>query len=229
MRSLSRRSDFIGAIAGVLFVVLVFVGIASVDPKRGVSDQELLRWWADSGNRDGFVFSMYAFLLACPAFLFFNSRLRARLGTRDEQGWADTVFACGNVFTAVLGVEAITRGVIARSVRLADEPLPGVDTLRFGTDLAYFTWDLVILIAALMVGLTSILALSAGALPRWLGWLGVPVCAACLIAVAIQVAAFAIPAMLIWVLANCANLARNPTLAVETHPALRTEISATTA
>jgi len=102
-----RLADTLGALAGVAFSVLMFVSTASVDPKVGVSDQELQTWWADSGNRNAFVISMYTLLLACPMFLLFISRLRTRLRAADVSGWADTVFAFGIVVTATLGVCAV--------------------------------------------------------------------------------------------------------------------------
>src|SRR3954451_9373119 len=125
-----RVADMAGAVAGVAFSVLWFVSVAAVDPQRGVTDQELQTWWADSGNRTGYIFSMYTLMLACPLFLFFIARLRTRLRAVDASGWADLVFACGIVVTTTLGVAAAIRGVVASSMRFADEPLPGVDTLR---------------------------------------------------------------------------------------------------
>lgn len=205
-----RLADTLGALAGVAFSVLMFVSTASVDPKVGVSDQELQTWWADSGNRNAFVISMYTLLLACPMFLLFISRLRTRLRAADVNGWADTVFAFGIVVTATLGVCAVFRGVVATSMRFADEPLPGVDTLRFATSLTYATYDLVFLFVAVLIAIVSVLALVTHVLPRWLGWLGVPVTAGIVILWVIHAAPFAIPLLIIWVLANSVHLWRAP-------------------
>ena len=218
-------ADRLGAAAGVAFVVLLFVSVASVDPQRGVSDQELQAWWADGGNRDGFVVSTYTLLLASPLFLLFVSRLRTRLRAADAGGWADTVFACGIVATTALGVCAVLRGVVASSVRFADEPLPGVDTLRFATNLAVTAWDLVILIMAVLVAIASILGLATGALPRWLGWLGVPVVLGCVGLLAVQRAPFSIPLLIIWVLATSAQLWRAPAGAPVAEPTWQPEVS----
>jgi len=220
-----RLADKLGATAGIACAVLIFLSVASVDPQRGVSGQELLTWWADSGNRNGFVFSMYTLLLACPLFLPFVSRLRTRLQAAGPAGWADTVFACGIVVTTALGVCAITRGVIASSMRFADEPLPGVDTLRFATNLAYATWDLVILFMVVLVASASILALATHARPRWLGWLGVPVAVGCAILLAVHLAPFSIPLLIIWVLANSVQLWRAPIAAPVDGPMRQPELS----
>jgi hypothetical protein len=220
-----RLADGLSAAAGVAFAVLIFLSVASVDPQRGVSDQELQTWWEDSGNRNGFVLSMYTLLLACPLFLLFVSGLRTRLRTADAGGWADTVFACGIVVTTALGVCAVIRGVVATSVRFADEPLPGVDTLRFQTDLAYAAWDLAILFVAVLVAITSILALATDALPRWIGWLGVPVAVGSAILLAIHIAPFAIPLLIIWVIANSVHLWRAPAAASARGAAWQPEVS----
>jgi hypothetical protein len=220
-----RLADILGAIAGVAFAVLLFVSVATVDPQRGVSDQELQTWWADSSNRDGFIISMYTLLLACPLFLLFVSRLRMRLRAADASGWADVVFACGIVVTTALGVCAVLRGVVAGSARFADEPLPGVDTLRFATDLAYAAWDLVILFAAILVAVASILALVTRVMPRWIGWLGVPVAIGCAILLAAHVAPLSIPLLIIWVLANSVQLWRAPAAAPVGEPARQPEVS----
>ena len=205
-----RLADRLGAVTGVAFVVLVFLGVSSVDPQRGVSDQELQTWWADGGHRDAFVFSMYTLLAACPLFLIFASRLRARLQTADSSGWEGTVFASGIVATVALGFCAVTRGVIASSMRFDDEPLPTVDTLRFATGLAYASWDVAILFVGVMVAIASILSLATQALPRWLGWLGLPIAVGCLALVAARMAPFAIPLGHVWVLATCLHLWRSP-------------------
>ena len=202
-------ADKLGAVGGIATAVLLFLGVAAVDPQRGVSDQEMLDWWADGGNRDGFVFSMYALLLACPFFLVFVGRLRTRLRGSDSGGWADTVYAFGIVATTALGVCAVTRGAVAKSVRFADEPVPGVDTLRFTTDLAVASWDLVILFAALVVAITAVLSLANHVLPRWHGWLGVAVSAGCVILLAAQVASFSLPLLNIWLIATGIQMLRD--------------------
>jgi hypothetical protein len=205
-----RIADIVGAVAGIAFAVLTFLSVASVDPQRGVSDQELQAWWADAGNRNGFVISMYLLLLACPLFLLFIARLRTRLQAADVAGWADTAFASGIVVTAALGVTAVLRGVVAGSVRFGDEPVPGVDTLRFATGLAYAAWDLVILFIVVLVAITTGLALAARALPRWLGWLGVPVVIGCVVFLAIGSAPLSLPLPIIWVVATSVHLLRSP-------------------
>ena len=220
-----RLADTMGAAAGIAFAILLFLSVASVDPQLGVSDQELQTWWADSGNRDGFIASMYMLLLACPLLLVFVSRLRTRLQAADVAGWADTVLACGIVLTTALGLCAILRGVVAGSVRFADEPLPGVDTLRFATYLAYTVWDLVILFGIAMVTIISALGLLTRSLPRWFGWLGVPIAVGSAILLAAQSAPLAIPLFNVWVLAGSVHLLRSRSAAPVGAPTRQPEVS----
>jgi hypothetical protein len=172
---------------------------------------------------------MYALLLACPLFLLFISRLRTRLRAADAGGWADTVFACGIVVTTALGIVAATRGVVASSMRFADEPLPGVDTLRYATSLIYAIYDVVFIFVIVLVAVASILAFVTHALPRWIGWLGVPVTAGSAILLVVQSAPFAIPLFIIWVLANSVHLWRSPAAAPAGGPIWQPEVSSTRA
>ena len=214
----ARLADTIGAVAGVAFAFLLFASVAAVDSLRGASDQELQTWWADSGNRNNLIISMYALLAAGPLFLLFVSRLRTRLRAAGETGWSDAAFAFGIVVSTALGVIAILRGVIAASMRFDDEPLPGVDTLRFQTSLAYATWDLVILFAVVLVAIVSILALTTRVLPRWVGWLGVPFTVVGAVLLVTHRAPLSIPLLILWMQANSVNLFRTPAPAPTAEP-----------
>jgi len=205
-----RLADKIGAVAGIAFIVLMFIGVSSVDPQRGVSDEKLQTWWADGGNRNALLLSMYAILIACPLFLLFISRLRTRLQPEDTGGWADLVYASGIVVTGALGVVAVTRGVVAASVRFQDEPLPGVDTLRFQTNLVYAIWDVAIIFIALMIGIASVLVLVNHVLPHWVGWLGMVAALGSLGLLAFQLAPLFLPMLFIWMLAISVFLWRSP-------------------
>ena len=42
----------LGALAGLVFSLCFFMGIAMLDVPRGVTDREMVAWWSDNGNRD---------------------------------------------------------------------------------------------------------------------------------------------------------------------------------
>jgi len=201
-----------GAIAGVVFALLVFFSLTTVDPLREAGDTELLEWWSDEGNQQASYLSMYFRLLAIPFLLGFLVQFTSRLRTAEgSEGWSSLVFSSGLIYAAMLGVSALARGVIAQSVSLGDEPLPGVDLLRFATEFAYQAFGLVAIpAAAIMVGAASVITLHTRAFSAWLGWIGILVAAASLVAVGLLVGALASPLLIIWVFAACFNLVRVP-------------------
>ena len=201
-----------GAVAGVVFALFLFFSMATVDPLRQASDQELLQWWSEDSNLQGSFVSMYLMLMAVPFFLAFLVQLRSRLRSAEEpRGWSDLVFSSGLVFAALLGVAAFSRGVIAQSVSLSDEPLPGADVLRYATEFSTAAYGLGAMpAAAIMVGAASVIVLRTKALAAWLGWFGILVAAASLTAVAVLLGALASPLLVIWVFAAAFNLVRSP-------------------
>ena len=106
----------------------------------------------------------------------------------------------GIVFVALLSVSAVTRGVIAQAVRFNDEPVPGVDTLRYATEISQAAYAFgAVLFATIVIATASILILRTGALMRWVGWVGVGVSALSLAAIVLQVGGLATPLIHVWV------------------------------
>jgi hypothetical protein len=122
----------VGALAGLAFSFLFFMGTAMLDIPHGVSDQKLVAWWADSGHQTATVVSMYLFILAGLCFLVFLMKLRSRLLTAEGGTGELTslVVASGAVFVALLSVAAASRGLIGFAIKANNESLPGADTLR---------------------------------------------------------------------------------------------------
>src|SRR5262245_1168198 len=205
----------IGAAAGTVFALCLFVGVALLEIPRGATDQELVSWWSDTGNQATAVVSMYLFVLAGLSFLVFLAKLRSRL--LEAEGGAGELtslaFASGVVFVAMLFVAAASRGVIgfAALSPANDETLPGPDTLRYLPQIGYaVTGTAGLLSAALTVTVTSILVIRTGVFGRWLAWLGAVVVAIVAVAAALLSAVFAIPALLVWALATSVALWRRP-------------------
>lgn len=202
--------DLIGAIAGVAFAALLFYSIASLNPLREATDQEVQTWWADGGLRRDTIVSMYLMLLAGPCFLVFLSQLRSRLNaTNAGSSWNDLVYGAGIIFVSMLGMSGLTRGVVAQAVRFRDEPIPGVDTLRYATQLSQAIYAFVAIpFATIVVAVTSIMIFRTGMMKRWVGWLGLGVTTLSLATIALQMGAFATPLILIWVLGASLQLFR---------------------
>jgi hypothetical protein len=196
----------IGALAGVAFAFLFFMGVAMLDIPKGATDQELVAWWSDSGNQTTTVVSMYVFVLAGLCFLVFLTKLRSRLLAAEGAPGELTalVFASGAVFVALLFVAAASRGVIGYATKSSlDEPLPGVDTLRYLPLTSYTALGIGGLLAAAMtMATTSWLIVRTSVFGRWLAWVGAIAAILIVVANVALSGTFAIPALLIWALAT---------------------------
>lgn len=197
----------LGAVAGLAFTVLFFLGTATLNIPHGVSDQKLIAWWSDSGNQLTAVFSMYSFVLAGLCFLAFLVQLRSHLLAAEGGNGAVTtlIVASGAVFVAMLSVAAASRGVIGFAVKTpaASESLPGADTLRYLPQTGYAVLGSAgLLAAAVAMAGTSWLIARTAVFGRWLAWVGAVAALVIVIASAALVGMIAIPAVLVWALAT---------------------------
>lgn len=205
-------SGRVGAIAGLVFVVLLFLSTAMLNAPDKATDAELVAWWSEDGNLTTVLVSTYLQIGAALCFLVFITALRA-VSLRAEGGAASLTtlaFAAGVTFVALLLASDGPRGVTAVAVKLNGEALPAADLLRY---LPQFGYIIAGTIGGAAVGAAilanSVLVLRTGALGRWLGILGL-VCAAGTIALALVVGPFFIPVLLVWVIATSLALWRVP-------------------
>jgi hypothetical protein len=202
----NTRDGRIGAIAGVAFALLFFLGVAMLEIPESATDQELTAWWSDGGNQLTAVVSMYLFVLAGLCFLVFLVRLRSHLLTAEgEPGELSTLAtASGAVFVSMLFVAAASRGVIGFAVKSPanNESLPGADTLRYLPQIGYaITGTGGLLAAAVTMATTSWLIARTAVFGRWLAWIGAVATLVVIGATAALSGNEAIPALLIWALA----------------------------
>jgi hypothetical protein len=205
-----RMGARLGALAGVAFAVLFFLGTAMLDIPHGLSDEQTVAWWSDSGHRITAVVSMYCFALAGLCFLGFLVQLRSRLLAAEGETGALTslVVASGTVFVVMLLVAAMARGVIGFAVESpsSDEHLPGPDTLRYLPAIGGAALGVGgLLAAAVAIATTSWLIVRTGIFARWLAWVGVLAAALIVAANAALSGVLAIPAVLVWAL--CTSVA----------------------
>jgi hypothetical protein len=203
-------SGRVGAIAGVVFVVLLFLSTAMLSAPDKATEAELVAWWSDDANLNTVLVSTYLQVGAAACFLVFLIALRA-VSLRAEGGVGSLTtlaFSAGVTFVALLLASDGPRGVTAVAVKLNGEELPSADLLRYLPQLGYVIAGTV---GGSAVGVAilanSVLVLVTRSFGRWLGILGV-VCAACTIALALTVGPFFIPVLLIWVMATSVALWR---------------------
>jgi hypothetical protein len=197
----------LGALAGLAFAFLFFMGTAMLNIPHGVSDEKLVAWWSDSGNQLTAVVSMYSFVLAGLCFLVFLMHLRSRLLAAEGGNGALTTLVVwsGVVFVAMLFVAAASRGVIGFAIKSPgdDESLPGADTLRYLPQTGYAVLGAGgLLAAAVAMATTSWLIVRTGVFGRWLAWVGAVAAILIVAANVALVGVIVIPAMLVWAAAT---------------------------
>lgn len=197
----------VGALAGLAFAFLFFMGTAMLNIPHGVSDEKLIAWWSDGGNQLTAVVSMYSFVLAGLCFLVFLVQLRSRLlAAEGGSGVLTTlIVASGVVFVAMLFVAAASRGVIgfASKSPVDNESLPGPDTLRYMSQPGYAALGAGgLLAAAVAMATMSWLIVRTAVFSRWLAWVGAAAAVIIVVANAALAGVVVIPAMLVWALAT---------------------------
>ena len=194
----------VAGLAGIASAVLLFLGVAILNPPLQADDTELVAWWSDRTNQMTAAVSMYLFIASALLFLGFLSHLYARVRAADRTGpLATMVLANGIAYASALTVAAAARGVIGKATALNDQPLPGADTVRSLMELASVALGVIAMLAitATIVSF-SYAILRTNAFGRWLAWLGI-ICAVVLVAIqGLFVGELAIPAVLVWTIAT---------------------------
>jgi hypothetical protein len=199
---------------GILFVALAFAGIVFAGDTPGFdteSDQRLVAWFDDSGNRTKLWVGAILLGLSIVPFLWYLGSLRSRLSWVEggDGRLSSIAFAGGVVFASLV--------LVAVGFWLA--PVMAIDwgeSFRLDSDTARLISVLSVLPilagalgAGVMVFAASILALRTGIFPRWLGWPGVvlgPALVLSLLLWGVPIGVFAI-----WVLATSAVMLRGTT------------------
>jgi hypothetical protein len=107
----------------------------------------------------------------------------------------------GSAVTAVWLVTGAARATVGHLVEAMNEPLPGVDVLRFSTGLNYtLLGQFGMAVLALCILAVSVIVLRTEVFGRWLGYVGAGCSAVMLAAVVAQYGAFTTPLAILWAL-----------------------------
>jgi len=198
-------------IAGILFVVLLIVGLFLIAdiPEARDSDQEIADYLADSDRHVWNIVGFYLWVVAGISFLWFLSHLRGVLRRAEgEPGTLSTLaFIGGVLFTAMLLVSGGAVAAVPGGIELGEANKPDPDFVRYLPQLGWVILTIGGAFAAIaLVFSTSILTLKTGVFPKWVAWLGF------VAALALLFAATFLPmiALLIWVLAVSIVLLTRP-------------------
>jgi hypothetical protein len=196
----------VAALFGVAFAVFLFLGVASLNVPSQATDQELTNWWSKSGNQDSARLSMGFVAISAIAFIVFTSYLRDRLNSGGGTS-GNAMFGVALGAAAVLFATAAIRGTIANAIT-RDEPMPGVDTLRFFPELSYAFMEVAVIASGVAILLGSWAMKQTATFPAWPAWVGF-VTGALTVVGGVFVGAFIIPIVLIWALAMSVAVWRN--------------------
>ena len=207
----SRTANRVAAVAAAAFALTFFLTVASINIPHQASNAELLDWWHQSGHQTA---ALTSGMLAVAAALLFSvvlNRLRALAADAGSPSWLAFAHTMGTAFICTLLVDAALRGVLGYLVIAIDEPLPGVDVLRFSTALNYTALGVPVMsVLAFTILAISVVVIRTRFLGRWIGFVGVVCGAVILVAVIAMVGQYAIPAALLWALCVALALLRQP-------------------
>jgi hypothetical protein len=162
-------------VSGIIFVALWIGAFVALGEGAGDTDQEIVNWYADSGNRDRNFLGFMLVGLASLALIWFAGSLRDRLRARDESMLPSLALGAG-VAAATLWLAAISAWTtIVSSVEDEDEFTVIPDVVRAFDSLGYVLFVVAGAASSLLVFAASVVALRTGVLPKWLAWLGIPV------------------------------------------------------
>ena len=117
----------------------------------------------------------------------------------------------GGAVTAVWLVTGAARGTLGHLVDTMDEPLPGVDVLRFSTAVNYtLLGQSGMAVLALCILAVSVVVLRTEVFGRWLGYAGGACSVVMVAAVAAQYGAFTTPLAILWALCLAVAIWRQP-------------------
>jgi len=205
----SATTARIAVAAAILFAASLFLTVASVNVPDDPTDRELLEWWQQADNRTSGVISGLFAATAAALFAVLMSHVHQLEAFRTSPTWLGFARAMAGAFTAVMLVTAATRSAVGHLVDVMDEPLPGVDVLRYATALNYQVLGLAAMGAlSLTILATSALALRTTAYARWAALVGIACGGVILVAVGAGYGAYTVPLGMLW--SVCLGIAVRP-------------------
>ena len=204
----------VAAGASGLFAVALFLCVASVNVPHKASDAELIDWWSQSANLTAGLMSQLFAILGAVFFVVVVNYVRT-LAARADAGaehWMSFAHSMATAFASLLLVSSAMRAVIGHLVQAQDEPLPGIDVLRYSTALNYTLIGTATMTAlALAMVAVSVVVIKARILGTWVAYVGFGCAAVILAAVVAMMGAFAIPLALVWAISLAVAIWRQPT------------------
>lgn len=197
-----RRWEQIGAAGGIVFVLLQLAGqaliqVGGAEPSFNAPAEEIVTFF-ENRNPQLFAVGCLLSVIAIFAFFWFLGALWARLRRHEEEPAWMSLVAFGSGLVSVAAVFADSGWALA-VFRINEGLDPQLARYLFDSGNFGFATFWVFLAAFLFT--TGIVILRGGALPGWLGWLGLVTAIALLVARAVWAepsGAVFIPYVLFW-------------------------------
>ncbi len=205
----STAAAKVAVVAAILFGAAMFLTVAAVNVPHDASDAKLIDWWQEESNRmAGVISGIFAICAAALLAVLMNYVVHLD-ATRTSPMWRAFAHSMAAAFTAAMLVTAATRSAVGHLVDVMEEPLPGVDVLRFATALNYQVLGLAAMGAlGLTILATSVLALRTAAFGKWAAYVGLGCGAVMVAAAAAGYGGFTVPLAILW--SVCVGMAVRP-------------------
>ncbi len=161
------------AVAGVIFSVLMAVGLGLIRLSVPDDPRQPGEWLTDPGSRSVVRCALNLFPFAGIAFLWFMGVLRNRLGAREDQFLATAFLGSGLLFVVTLFIGAALAAGLLDAMADGHVLLPESETYYFCRRTIYTLLNLFgFKMAAVFMFSTSTIGLRTAFLPRWVAFVG---------------------------------------------------------
>lgn len=163
-------------LSGILYAVIYVIGVVLLvfDGIDEDSDDEIVSFFADTGNRTGHLIGFLLLAVGVVFFLLFVSTLASRLREVEAEPriLSALAFGAGAASAALL----LGAGAVLSAPATAADDLSAFVVDPNSVRLTLFVGYLLLaggaFTASVLMAATSVLALRTSVLPTWLGWLG---------------------------------------------------------
>jgi len=165
-------------LSGIVFVAL-WIGAFAIGAggSESPSDAEIVAYYADDANRGVDIVFFDLIVAASLFFLGFLAVARSRLARAEGRAgpWTTLTSGSGIAAATLWLVAGVFWMAVAYTANETKEFRVDPDTERLVSEMGYLFFVTGIYATIPVVLGTSLVALQTGVLPRWLGWLGLPV------------------------------------------------------
>jgi hypothetical protein len=166
----SHTAPWVAAVAGVIFSVLMVVGLGLVRYAIPADLRVPGTWLIEPSRRSAIRFALSLVPFAGIAFLWFLGVLRNRLGDLEDQFFATVFLGSGILFIASLFASAAVTSALVESVVAGN--IDG-ETYYFGRNASDVLLNLFAMkMAAVFMISTCTIGLRTAIMPRWVAFIG---------------------------------------------------------